>query len=180
MPTFESGAITGIYYIPVSGLPWKCSWQQLKDFVRKPQHGEECIDIDHVFVYPNSTNAFVRVIGHEKFRLALSMSHFRCINQRGIFTKALLGRLQGGILGNRSLMADGRNETGRIYIRDYVSLPSASPSGANEIERLSVLSPSIGGYYTYPPTWPSPRESPYAGVEDVCNFNVIYLAIQRH
>ena len=74
MAIVPAGSETGIYYIPVSGLPFKCPWQRLKDFARNPQPDGTFIDIDHAMVFPNTTDGWVRVKGKEAFRKAYGTS----------------------------------------------------------------------------------------------------------
>jgi hypothetical protein len=65
------GDKTGIYYIIVAGLPWNCSWQDLKDFARNHRDDGTYINIDHAMVYPKSTDGWVRVKGKTGFLRAL-------------------------------------------------------------------------------------------------------------
>lgn len=65
------GNLTGVYYIIVAGLPFKCSWQDLKDFARNGRGDGPCIDIDHAMIYPSSTDGWVRVKGKRNFLRAL-------------------------------------------------------------------------------------------------------------
>lgn len=74
MPQVPAGKYTGVYYIPVAGLPWQCTWQKLKDFARNQQPDGSCIEIEHALVYPDSTNGWVRVKGIDNFREALGRS----------------------------------------------------------------------------------------------------------
>lgn len=71
MSPIAPGNETGIYYIPVAGLPWNCSWQKLKDFARNHQEDGSYINVDHTFVIDDSTNGWVRVKGKAEFHKAL-------------------------------------------------------------------------------------------------------------
>ncbi|KAF3768344.1 hypothetical protein M406DRAFT_71397 [Cryphonectria parasitica EP155] len=51
------GNQTGVYYIPISNLPFNTSWQQIKDFVR-----QGC-EVDHVEFFRKSTSGWVRLKG---------------------------------------------------------------------------------------------------------------------
>jgi hypothetical protein len=66
----QPGCETGIYYIIVAGLPFNCSWQDLKDFARAQKLDGSYINIDHAMVYPKSTDGWVRVKGQSNFRKA--------------------------------------------------------------------------------------------------------------
>ncbi|KAF4627144.1 hypothetical protein G7Y89_g11013 [Cudoniella acicularis] len=52
------GDETGLYYIPVAGLPWQSSWQDVKDFTRLGNHPGDYINVDCVMVYPGTTNGW--------------------------------------------------------------------------------------------------------------------------
>jgi hypothetical protein len=67
MAQVQPGDITGVYYIIIAGLPWNCSWQRLKDVCKNQQPDGRCIPIDHVHVYPDETNGWVRVKGKQNF-----------------------------------------------------------------------------------------------------------------
>lgn len=67
MEYVEPGDVTGSYYIIVSGLPWNCTWQRLKDFCKNQQQDGTCLEIDHVHVYPGETNGWVRVKGKQNY-----------------------------------------------------------------------------------------------------------------
>ena len=70
----QPGNVTGIFYIMVANLPWKCSWQKLKDFARDQQADGTWIEIDHAHVYPDgTTSGWVRVKGRENFNKAMGM-----------------------------------------------------------------------------------------------------------
>lgn len=71
VPVFvEPGDSSGIYYIIVAGLPWNCTWQELKDYTRNVPDGTT-INIDHVVVYKGLTNGWVRVKDKKSFQKAL-------------------------------------------------------------------------------------------------------------
>ncbi|ESZ90811.1 hypothetical protein SBOR_8816 [Sclerotinia borealis F-4128] len=99
MPQVLSSDVTGLYYILVSNLPWSCTWQRLKDFAQNQDYKGNCLAVEHVQVYPESTCGWVTVRGKEDFLQALQ-------------------HLQGGMMENRALCADGRNETESIEVRD--------------------------------------------------------------
>jgi hypothetical protein len=63
----QPGDVTGYYYIIVCGLPWNCSWKRLKDVCKNQQPDGTSIDVDHVHVYPDETNGWVRVKGKQNF-----------------------------------------------------------------------------------------------------------------
>lgn len=69
MAIVPCGDETGEYYIIVSGLPWSATWQKLKDFVRYPKTGG-CINVEHVYIYPSTTDGWVKVRGKEDFERA--------------------------------------------------------------------------------------------------------------
>lgn len=69
MVQLPCGDSTGVYYIVVSSLPFKASWQKLKDFIRYPSTGGS-INVDHVHIYPNSTDGWVKIHGEEDARKA--------------------------------------------------------------------------------------------------------------
>jgi len=66
------GNKTGVYYIIIAGLPFRCSWQDLKDFARNRLDDGTYINIDHAMVYPKSTDGWVRVKGKTAFLKAFS------------------------------------------------------------------------------------------------------------
>ncbi|CAD6442991.1 db6e9eb7-3782-4db9-9d22-6475528ff2e9 [Sclerotinia trifoliorum] len=99
MPQVLPGDVTGLYYILVSNLPWSCTWQRLKDFARNQDCTGHFLAVEHAQVYPESTCGWVTVRGKEDFLEALQY-------------------LQGGMMENRALCADGRNETESIQVRD--------------------------------------------------------------
>ncbi|KAI6715771.1 hypothetical protein JHW43_001718 [Diplocarpon mali] len=116
MPWLPAGSTTGVYYIPVSGLPWNTSWKQLKDFTRSPPN-EPPIEIEHAHVYPgsNSTSGWISVLGRENFLRALvHLNH---------------SPFQGPDPSKpaRILTADNRNETNPVML---ASMPNVtwSPS----------------------------------------------------
>jgi len=76
MPPVPPGNETGVYYIVVSNLTWRTSWQTLKDFSRNCQPDGSCINIDHAYVYPgtHTTDGWVKVKRKADFRKALGMT----------------------------------------------------------------------------------------------------------
>jgi hypothetical protein len=153
MPHVPAGNITGVYYIVVAGLPWACSWQRLKDFARNQQPDGRCIEIDHAMVYPDSTDGWVRVKGKENFLKAFS--------EDILFTGETLPltfseHLNGGILDDRSLLADGRNETETQTLRDWTTTwpPAASYRDRNGSSSSShTYSSSTASQYSSPSTY---------------------------
>lgn len=69
MAIYPWGDLTGVYYLIVSGLPWSATWQKLKDFVKCPTNGNP-INVEHVFIYPNATDGWIKIHGKEDFRRA--------------------------------------------------------------------------------------------------------------
>ncbi|CAG8972285.1 hypothetical protein HYALB_00001683 [Hymenoscyphus albidus] len=125
-PVFaEPGDSTGIYYIIVAGLPWNCSWQELKDFARHLPGGSK-INVDHVVVYKGLTNGWVRVKDKKSFKKALE-------------------HLDGGVLNGHALLADGRNETERTMLRSIGSPPSNTQKcrASNHIQAKTEISPKV-------------------------------------
>jgi hypothetical protein len=78
MSPVPAGDLTGIYYIIIAGLPWQTSWQKLKDFARNQQPDGSWLEVDHAFVYPDSTNGWVRVKGKADFLKVLGMPSCSC------------------------------------------------------------------------------------------------------
>ncbi|KAI1096328.1 hypothetical protein F5B19DRAFT_488294 [Rostrohypoxylon terebratum] len=89
------GNKTNVYYILVSNLPWQTSWQQLKDHVRT------VCAVERVEIFNESTSGWVSVRGRENYDAALQL-------------------LNGGIYNGRALLADGKNATETIMIRESV------------------------------------------------------------
>jgi len=122
------GDETGEYHIPVGNLPWSCTWQDLKDFTRNQDCKGNCINVEHAEVFSSSACGWVRIRGKSDFLKALSKS---CIHIK--VTRSNLGfieHLNGGIMENRSLIADGRNETETISLRDPANV-SLKRNGSN-------------------------------------------------
>ena len=71
MPYMPSGELSGVYYIPVSGLPWSCTWQTLKDFTRGPDREGAQINVDRAYVFPGTTDGYIIVKGKDNFDKAL-------------------------------------------------------------------------------------------------------------
>ena len=63
------GDQTGLYHLIVAGLPWQCSWEKLKDFVRNIS--DPALNVDYVEVHPGSTDGWVRFSNKEDFNIAL-------------------------------------------------------------------------------------------------------------
>ncbi|KAG7110061.1 hypothetical protein HYQ44_011224 [Verticillium longisporum] len=118
----EPGCKTGLYYITIANLPFGTSWHELKDWLRYT-----CI-VEHVEIFNSSTSGWVRVKGEDNFRRAL-------------------GRLNQCEFGGRCIIADGRNATERIKIKELIGDPSSSaPSiASSHVRGMSVMtSPSYG------------------------------------
>ncbi|OTA95801.1 hypothetical protein M434DRAFT_28491 [Hypoxylon sp. CO27-5] len=139
------GSQTNLYYILVSNLPWQTSWQQLKDHVRTVSI------VERVEVFNESTSGWVAVKGRGNYDAALHL-------------------LNGGIFNGRALLADGKNATESIMIRESVKAPttrsSASktprppklktpPSTQYPASTTSLMSPLATGYGE----WSSPTTS---------------------
>lgn len=122
MPQVLPGNQTNQYYILVSNLPWTCTWQRLKDFARCQDNHGNCLAIERAQVYPDSTCGWVTVRGKEDFLKALRRFLLVWRNHVNRFSE----HLQGGMLENRALCADGRNETEPIQIRDLARSQWAS------------------------------------------------------
>ncbi|KAI5864467.1 hypothetical protein GGS23DRAFT_604120 [Durotheca rogersii] len=141
------GIQTNLYYILVSNLPWQTSWQQLKDHVRS------VCAVERVEVFNESTSGWVSVWGRENYDAALRL-------------------LNGGVFNGRALLADGKNATETIMIRELVSpsnTPGASsrtphtprfqtpPSAQYSSGTSPLMSPTATGYGEWAsPTTPSP------------------------
>ncbi|KAI1457669.1 hypothetical protein F4805DRAFT_169365 [Annulohypoxylon moriforme] len=106
------GKKTNLYYILVSNLPWQTSWQQLKDHVRT------VCPVDRVEVFNESTSGWVSVRGRENYDAALQL-------------------LNGGIFGGRALLADGKNSSETIMIRETVKA-SKTVTGSSKTTSKAV------------------------------------------
>ncbi|KAH8878874.1 hypothetical protein GQ53DRAFT_814257 [Thozetella sp. PMI_491] len=84
------------YHIPVSGLKFGTTWQELKDYVRL------VADVLHVEVFPISTSGWVRVKGYPNFEKAFQ-------------------HLNGGNLNGYNIIASDKNRTMPIMVRDVVT-----------------------------------------------------------
>ncbi|KND86246.1 hypothetical protein TOPH_09121 [Tolypocladium ophioglossoides CBS 100239] len=60
------GNETGIYYIPIGGLPFSTVWQLLKDWLRKGG-----CNVDHIQIFQKSTSGWIRLVGKENFERTL-------------------------------------------------------------------------------------------------------------
>ncbi|KAJ4387052.1 hypothetical protein N0V85_007780, partial [Neurospora sp. IMI 360204] len=95
----EDGGLTGIYYIPISGLPHTTTWQQLKDHVRRG-----CgVEADKIEVYA-PLGGCVRIRERDNFDKAFTF-------------------LNGSTLNGRALFADGRNKGGRVMVKPTIAVP---------------------------------------------------------
>ncbi|KAK1781005.1 hypothetical protein QBC45DRAFT_84743 [Copromyces sp. CBS 386.78] len=95
----EDGELTGIYYIPISGLPHTTTWQQLKDHVRRG-----CgVEADKIEVYA-PLGGCVRIRERDNFDKAFTF-------------------LNGSTLNGRALFADGRNKGGRVMVKPTIAVP---------------------------------------------------------
>lgn len=116
------GYRTGLYYIVLSNLPWVCTWQRLKDFVKNHPDGT-FLNVDHAHVYPGTStpcsgNGWVRLVGKLSFEKAFSMYSMLFLDPTLNGFKA---RLNGALLDGRALLADGRNRDQELYLPDIVS-----------------------------------------------------------
>ncbi|KAI2630742.1 hypothetical protein GGR54DRAFT_167243 [Hypoxylon sp. NC1633] len=128
------GNQTNLYYILVSNLPWQTSWQHLKDHVRT------VCAVERVEVFNESTSGWVSVRGRENYDAALHL-------------------LNGGIFNGRALLADGKNATETIMIREAVGAPTSSgPSSRSPHTTKFQASPSTQYSAATPPL-----TSPVAG-----------------
>ncbi|KAL3424761.1 hypothetical protein PVAG01_04042 [Phlyctema vagabunda] len=149
MPLKAAGNITGLYYIPIAGLPWNTTWQALKDFVRNHPDGT-CLQVERAHVYQNNgvaaTDGYVCLRGSEHFHKAMSF-------------------LQGARLGSQYLMVIGTNETSTINLRDdELPFPVSRPRQGSRARRhrssCSAASPSYvdpAGCQHSPPRGLSPN-----------------------
>ncbi|KAF8848979.1 hypothetical protein BDZ45DRAFT_753235 [Acephala macrosclerotiorum] len=108
MVQYDCGDSTGVYYIIISSLPFKASWQKLKDFIRYPGTGGS-INVDHVHIYPNSTDGWVRIHGKEDARKA-----FEYMNG------------PTGVFDGRPLQVDDRNRWGPVTLRDEAPIHTSA------------------------------------------------------
>lgn len=123
MAIYPCGDDTGVYYLIVSGLPWSATWQKLKDFVRYPENGG-VIDVEHVFIYPSTTDAWVKIRGKEDFQKAYGeMLCFTWKLQRLIF---ILDYLNGRVFQGKAIVADDRNGHGIVNLRDMAPILTVS------------------------------------------------------
>ncbi|KAF3769941.1 hypothetical protein M406DRAFT_325421 [Cryphonectria parasitica EP155] len=97
------GSRTGIYYIPISNLPFNTSWQQIKDYVR------QVCEVDHVELFQRSTSGWVRVKGRKNF-------------------EAAFGLLNGNEFNGRAIIAEGKNADNPILVRDLMACKSKAAS----------------------------------------------------
>ncbi|KAJ9154762.1 hypothetical protein NKR23_g2437 [Pleurostoma richardsiae] len=124
------GNKTGVYYIPISNLPFDTTWQDLKDYLR------EACNVEHVEIFSKSTSAWVRVKGHDNFKKALA--HFK--------EKPFKGR---------AIVWDARNEQCSARIRTVV--PTADDDGTGE---QSTVTPVLGSPRGYGPETLATSTSP--------------------
>ncbi|ROT35869.1 hypothetical protein SODALDRAFT_53022 [Sodiomyces alkalinus F11] len=117
----EPGCKTGLYYITIANLPFMTNWREIKDWLQC------CCAVEHVEIFNSSTSGWVRVKGEENFLRAWAL-----LNQ--------------GEFGGRSIIADGRNATERIKIKDLVD---ATQKPAPQFQTTSALnSPSYSGRWS--------------------------------
>ncbi|KAI1375028.1 hypothetical protein F4677DRAFT_446937 [Hypoxylon crocopeplum] len=130
------GNQTNVYYILVSNLPWQTSWQHLKDHVRTV-----CM-VERVEVFNESTSGWVSVRGRENYDAALRL-------------------LNGGVFNGRALLADGKNATETIMIREPVGAPATSGSSSRNPHTPRFQTPPSTQYSTSTPPLTSPVTAGY-------------------
>ncbi|KAI1102635.1 hypothetical protein F4804DRAFT_343111 [Jackrogersella minutella] len=130
------GNQTNLYYILVSNLPWQTSWQQLKDHVRT------VCAVERVEVFNESTSGWVSVRGRENYDAALLL-------------------FNGGAFNGRALLADGKNITETIMIRESVGAPTASGSTSRTPHTPRFQSPPSTQYSASTPPLISPLANGY-------------------
>ncbi|KAI0380905.1 hypothetical protein F5Y04DRAFT_281250 [Hypomontagnella monticulosa] len=143
------GNQTNVYYILVSNLPWQTSWQQLKDHVRTVSA------VERVEVFNESTSGWVSVRGRENYDAALRL-------------------LNGGVFNGRALLADGKNATEPIMIREPVAASGAGGTASrtphtprfqtsNSTQYPASTPPLMSPLATGCGEWSSPGMSPSYG-----------------
>ncbi|KAI1464675.1 uncharacterized protein F4812DRAFT_466915 [Daldinia caldariorum] len=130
------GNQTNIYYILVSNLPWQTSWQQLKDHVRTVSA------VERVEVFNESTSGWVSVRGRENYDAALHL-------------------LNGGVFNGRALLADGKNATESIMIREPVDVYTTSNSTSRTPHTPRYRTPPSTQYSAGTPPMASPHGTGY-------------------
>ncbi|KAI1417565.1 hypothetical protein F5Y13DRAFT_59802 [Hypoxylon sp. FL1857] len=130
------GNQTNLYYILVSNLPWQTSWQHLKDHVRKVSI------VERVEVFNESTSGWVSVKGRENYDAALRL-------------------LNGGVFNGRALLADGKNATESIMIRETVKASSINSSASRAHHTPKFKTPPSTQYPTSTPPLMSPPATGY-------------------
>ncbi|KAI2472003.1 hypothetical protein F4781DRAFT_45684 [Annulohypoxylon bovei var. microspora] len=130
------GNQTNLYYILVSNLPWQTSWQQLKD------HARTVCTVDRVEVFNESTSGWVSVRGRDNYDAALRL-------------------LNGGIFNGRALLADGKNATETIMIREPVGAPTTSVSTSRTSHTPKFKTPPSTKYLASTPPLMSPLTAGY-------------------
>ncbi|OTB08616.1 hypothetical protein M426DRAFT_158468 [Hypoxylon sp. CI-4A] len=130
------GNETNVYYILVSNLPWQTSWQQLKDHVRSVS------TVERVEVFNESTSGWVSVKGRENYDAALRL-------------------LNGGVFNGRALLADGKNATETIMIREPVAGPTNKGSVSKSPRTPKYHKSSSTQYSTSTPPVTTPVTAGY-------------------
>ncbi|KAI0847966.1 hypothetical protein F5Y00DRAFT_108473 [Daldinia vernicosa] len=130
------GNQTNIYYILVSNLPWQTSWQQLKDHVRTVSA------VERVEVFNESTSGWVSVRGRENYDAALRL-------------------LNGGVFNGRALLADGKNATEPIMIREPVGVSATGNSTSKPSHTPRYRTPPSTQYSASTPPLMSPLATGY-------------------
>ncbi|KAE8441231.1 hypothetical protein EG329_005595 [Mollisiaceae sp. DMI_Dod_QoI] len=119
------GDDTGEYYIIISNLPFKASWQRLKDFIRYPNTGST-IDVHHVHIYSGSTDGWVLVHGKEE-----ALKAYEWMKQ------------PTAVFEGRSLTVDFRNYWGPVNLRDVAPIQTPAQQ-EHYAHRDEDASPSMG------------------------------------
>ncbi|KAI4862887.1 hypothetical protein F4820DRAFT_394855 [Hypoxylon rubiginosum] len=130
------GNQTNLYYILVSNLPWQTSWQQLKDHVRT------VCSVERVEVFNESTSGWISVRGRENYDAALRL-------------------LNGGAFNGRALLADGKNATESIMIREPVGTAGTSGSSSRTSNTPRYQTPPSTQYSNSTPPLMSPVATGY-------------------
>ncbi|KAK6950353.1 hypothetical protein Daesc_008679 [Daldinia eschscholtzii] len=130
------GSQTNVYYILVSNLPWQTSWQQLKDHVRTVSA------VERVEVFNESTSGWVSVRGRENYDAALRL-------------------LNGGVFNGRALLADGKNATESIMIREPVGVSTTCNSASKTPHTPRYRTPPSTQYSASTPPMISPHATGY-------------------
>ncbi|KAH8737674.1 hypothetical protein BGZ61DRAFT_20363 [Ilyonectria robusta] len=138
------GDQTGIYYIPISNLPFGITWHPVKQWI------SAIVEVDRVEIFPASTFGWIRVNGRANFNKAMEF-----LNTDGFFR-------------GRRIVSGATNGTNPITIKEHVdplrpeSYQTSPYQTAPPTQRESDIR-GVSHGQNYPTGYGQGNATPYAG-----------------